>query len=124
MTSISRALLRVITRSHFPALSLFSTIKEPKTGVLGSIKWGSISSANAESFQQLIPRFFLLIIHTTKDSPREFLFEADSYTVDLSHLIQSRREAQLIDKLQLIAGTGMKELAEQLSQLSRRSVDY
>ena len=42
----------------------------------------------------------------------------------LSHLIQSRREAQLIDKLQLIAGTGMKELAEQLSQLSRRSVDY
>ena len=31
------------------------------------------------------------------------------------------REAQLIDKLQLIAGTGMKELAEQLSQPSRRS---
>ena len=46
------------------------------------------------------------------------------YKIYLSHLIQSRREAQLIDKLQLIAGTGMKELAEQLSQPSRRSVDY
>ena len=37
------------------------------------------------------------------------------YKARLSHLIQSHREAQLIGKLQLITGTGMKKLAKQLN---------